>query len=152
MLDSPLVCFFDGLCEPNPLGVMCGGWTIVGNAVVPPADGGAYFGKGFEASNNRAEYQAALAVLRVVYKAGWRGPVLLRGDSQLICRQYSGQYACNASALQPLLAKLRTAAGCFASLTLEWIPRAENEAADEQSRLAYKEVTGKWPPERRKSA
>lgn len=152
MADSPLVAYCDGLCEPNPTGEMCGGYVVVGNTKVPASVGGAYFGKGYEATNNRAEYEAALLVLRVIYRAGWRGDVLLRGDSQLMVKQYRGEYACNAPRLQALLTKLRHAGTFFSDLTLEWIPRTENEAADEQSRLAYKEVTGRMPPERRKSA
>lgn len=99
-------------------------------------------------TNNVAEYQAALCALRAIYKAGWRGAVILRGDSQLVCRHYSGRYECRADLLVPLLAQLRKAATCFSSLTLEWVPREQNESADEQSRLAYKEVTGRMPPER----
>lgn len=151
MAEAPLLAYFDGLCEPvNPGGHMCGGYHIVGNRIVEPSVGSAHFGQGDGATNNVAEYQAALLVLRRIYKAGWRGPVILRGDSQLVCRHYSGQYQCNAAALVPLLEKLHTAAACFAWLTLEWIPREENDTADEQSRLAYKDVTGRLPPERKK--
>jgi hypothetical protein len=50
--------------------------------------------------------------------------------------------------LAPLLAQLRKAAGFFGSLTLEWVPREDNQQADAESRAAYMDVTGHEPPDR----
>jgi ribonuclease HI len=40
-------------------------------------------------SSNAAEYEASLTSLRVLYRLGWRGAVLIRSDSQLVVRQYN---------------------------------------------------------------
>ena len=140
-----MVAYFDGLCEPNPSGHACGGWVVEGREDLA---GGEYLGHGSGCTNNAAEYQAALSVLRRIYRTGWRGPVVLRGDSQLVVRQYTGEYGCNAEGLIPLLAQLRKAATFFSALTLEWVTREENEAADQQSRRAYKDQTGREAPVR----
>lgn len=154
--ESPVVAYFDGLTEPNPGGTACGGFVVVPHASEAawtiPLEGSACFGSGEGMTNNVAEYQAALVALRAIYRAGWRGAVILRGDSQLVCRQYSGQYACNAPLLVPLLARLHKAGECFASLRLEWVPREENEMADLESRRAYREATGREAPVRVKVA
>lgn len=148
--DEPVTAYFDGLCEPNPGGHGCGGW------VVEPHDalqgeiikGHEYFGYGDGITNNVCEYRAALKVLSVLWMVGYRGPVELRGDSQLVVRQFEGVYACNAPLLVPLLARLRKAREAFAGLSLVWIPRFDNQAADEESRAAYREATGREVPER----
>jgi ribonuclease HI len=59
------------------------------------------------------------------------------GDSQLVVRQYSGEYSVNAPLLIPLWQQLKKAASYFASVQLVWIPREQNEAADAESRAAY---------------
>ncbi len=147
-MSDPVVANFDGLCEwannkRNPGGLACGGWVI---KVHPPEFqavtlGNAAYTVGNGATNNVAEYKAALSVLEVIYKTSWRGPVILLGDSQLVVRQFNGEYACNAILLVPLLERLRKAGKVFERLTLEWVPREQNSEADAQSRLAYKRHT-----------
>lgn len=149
-----ITAYFDGLCEPsNPGGYACGGYVIEPHAAMGdrPVFGHECFGDGPEWTNNRAEYEAALLALKKIWRSGYRGPVTLKGDSQLVVRQFTGQYACNMPALQSLLARLRKASEAFESLTLEWVPREENEAADEQSRMAYRAATGKEVRPRSKS-
>lgn len=149
MADLPVIALFDGLAEPNP-GIACGGYVILPHPAVgeQPLAGGTCFGQ--RQTNNQAEYQAALLVLERLWKLGYRGPVLLRGDSQLVVRQYDGVYACRSEVLQPLLKRLTEASKVFESLSLEWVRREENQLADDQSRLAYKRETGREPPERRR--
>ena len=98
-------------------------------------------------TNNVAEYSAALACLRAMYKAGWRGGVLLRGDSQIVVKQFDGSYGCHSELLAPFLGQLRKAGTFFDSLKLEWVPREQNDRADAESRTAYVETTGHQPPE-----
>jgi ribonuclease HI len=92
-------------------------------------------------SNNVAEFLAALDCLRAIYKAGYRGPVALHGDSQLVVKLVNGEWECQAPHLQPLLERLHLAAQHFASVTMTWVPRTSNTEADEESRAAYKEAT-----------
>jgi probable phosphoglycerate mutase len=85
-------------------------------------------------SNNAAEYEAVLVALRVLYRLRWRGPVTIRSDSQLVVRQFAGQYGCYEPTLAELLEKLRRAAGYFEGVALEWLPRERNGAADALAR------------------
>lgn len=148
---EPIIAYFDGLCEPrNPGGYACGGYVIPPNQRVPAQRGGKCFCSGPEATNNVAEYEAALLALRVIHATGYRGPVNLRGDSQLVVRHYSGEYACRAPNLQGFLRKLHRAGEIFADLTLTWVPREENEEADAESAAAYWRATGRQRPERRR--
>jgi probable phosphoglycerate mutase len=95
---------------------------------------------GASATNNMAEYNAALDALRAIDRTGWRGPVVPRTDSQLVVKQYNGAYGCHKPQLQALLAQLRHAAGSFESVTLEWIAREQNQVADRLSRRACHEA------------
>jgi ribonuclease HI len=146
MAETIVIAHFDGLCEwmkgrRNPGGCACSGWVVEpylqGSIPIPIRSGHRVICVGEGATNNVAEYHAALDALRAIYRDGWRGHVLLRGDSQLVVRQYSGEYSVNAPLLIPLHQKLRDATAYFTSVRLEWIPREENEAADAESRMAY---------------
>jgi ribonuclease HI len=85
-------------------------------------------------SNNAAEYEAVLVALRLLYRMGWRGAVLIRSDSQLVVKQYNGEYGCYEPTLVELLEKLRRTAGFFDDLALEWVSRERNGAADALTR------------------
>jgi len=137
-IGESLFVFFDGLCEPrNPGGIACGGWVIMDHPAVPARAGHRVYRQGPEATNNIAEYEAALDALRAVYKAGWRGPLVLTGDSQLVVKQATGAWACNAPHLIELRDRLRHAMTFFARVEMRWVPRDSNTLADEQARLAY---------------
>ena len=79
---------------------------------------------------------------RLVRDANYRGSVLLRGDSQLVVKQYSGEWACHKEHLRALRDKLRHAATFFEALRLEWIPREQNERADALAWRAHEQQTG----------
>jgi ribonuclease HI len=149
-VSDPVIAFFDGLAEPNP-GLGCGGYVILPHPALGdvPMSGHRAFGRPL--SNNQSEYMAAILALGTLWRAGYRGTVLLRGDSQLVVRQFQGRYGCKAELLVPLLARLKKAGESFAGLELQWIFRGENEAADAESRAAYREVTGREPPVRVKA-
>jgi ribonuclease HI len=85
-------------------------------------------------SCNAAEYEASLTSLRVLYRLGWRGPVLIRSDSQLVVKQYNAEYGVYEPTLVELLQKLQRAATFFDELMLEWVPRERNGGADALAR------------------
>jgi len=144
---EPVIAHFDGLCESinggprNPGGVGCGGWVILDHpgiaALAHSLTGWKIYAQGDGMSNNVAEYQAALDALRAVYKTGWRGTVVLRGDSKLVVMQTIDAWACNKDHLIVLRDQLRAAMKHFESVILQWVPRDDNDAADRQSRIAY---------------
>jgi ribonuclease HI len=136
---------FDGAGEPhNPGGYECGAYVLAPCPHIPGLEhglqGARCYGKGPSTSNNQAEYRAAIDALRAVHAAGYSGPLILRGDSQLVIRQDAGQWACNAPHLQTLLAELRRLVGLFEAVQFEWIPRERNAHADALSRRAYQEA------------
>jgi ribonuclease HI len=147
---------FDGLCEPvNPGGVACGGWYVEPNhaAGIPgPISGHRCYGRGMGMTNNYAEYEAALDALRAIYRTGYRGRVCLRGDSKLVVNQVTGEWQCNKPHLQQLCEKVRDAMSFFEWVVLEWVSREQNALADAESRLAYREMTGRDVPERRRAS
>lgn len=146
-LPNTVILYCDGLCEPrNPGGYGCYGW-IAWYDGTPFVHDWACIGHGEGITNNLAEYHAVLAALRwaVARKhrfihAGVR--VLVRTDSQLIARQIAGTWQCGTPHLIPLCNEAR---GLLDQLdgTIEWIPRAENDAADALSRRAYAEARRK---------
>jgi len=84
--------FFDGSAEPNPRGGMGMGWHLIlrdgrtqeGSLQEPPHDAN---------TNNIAEYRALIALLTAYRALGATGPLLARGDSQLIINQVFGSWA-----------------------------------------------------------
>jgi ribonuclease HI len=114
---------------------------------VPGLERGLRFGRcyvhGTGATNNVAEYNAALDALRVIYRTGWHGPVVLRTDSQLVVKQFNGDYGCYKPELQELLARLRRAATHFKRVTLEWVSREHNGAADALARRGLDSALGR---------
>jgi len=142
-MTEPVRAHFDGLCQPkNPGGYACGGWVIDPHSAVPQLVtglvGGAFYCRGDGATNNVAEYNAALDTLAALLATGYHDPVVLHGDSQIVVHQFNGVFKCRDVKLQPLLAQLRQRADLFSSFEMVWVPRENNEAADEQSRLAYR--------------
>jgi ribonuclease HI len=146
-MTAPVSAYFDGLCEPaNPGGYACGGWLIETHPAVPafasPRTGGSFYVRGAGATNNVAEYRAALEVLHTIQDAGYDGHVVLHGDSQLVVKQFNGEWQCRKPELQVLLAELRGMREHFSSLGVVWVPREENAVADEASRAAYQRIAG----------
>lgn len=146
-----VTAWFDGLCEPtNPGGHGAYGIVVeVDGEIV--YDAAAYLGTGGDTTmtNNVAEYEAAIAALEYVVTNYSTPDVTLKGDSQLIIRQLTGQYNVNSSRLRPLWRRAHTLVQEL-DATLEWVPREQNERADERSRDAYHEHVTKPAREARK--
>jgi len=146
MVDQ-LLLYFDGRCAGlgTPGALATYGWLIQhagGEEVVTTGKGIA--SRGEEATANVGEYVALIAGLQALLDLADAQAVEVRGDSQLVVRQMTGQYGCYAPNLVPLheqaraLARHLLAKGC--TVTFRWIPRAENAEADELSKRAYAEA------------
>lgn len=81
------------------------------------------------ATNNVAEYRAALEGLRLASERG-AGRVVLRSDSRLLVEQLMGRYRVKAPALQRLHEEVRSVLGSFREAVVEHVPREENAEAD----------------------
>lgn len=129
---TPVVIYFDGLCEANPGGWMSWAWVALARDASVLAHGGTCSPPQSGNTNNWAEYQGLIAGLRWLQRHGHTG-VRVRGDSQLVVNQVGGQWATNAPALRPLCAEARGLVGEL-GVTLEWVPREKNARADALSR------------------
>lgn len=121
---------FDGSADPNPGGRMGMGWHLTlrngvqyrGAAEEPPAPGN---------TNNRAEYLALISLLDDYQRVGGQGPLLVRGDSQLVIMQMTGKWRVRNPALQGLYERARRAMQVVAGgVRFEWVPRSLNAQAD----------------------
>lgn len=149
-----LVMHFDGACEPtNPGGLGSWGWLLTAGGDLLASDSGT-IPPGPASTNNVAEYTALGKGLRhAADDAGGLPPgaLLVRGDSQLVVRQVTGQWLCN----RPHLARLRdrcrellAVIGRTRPVRLEWVRREENESADALTVAAWERATGKPFPRR----
>ena len=150
----------DGLCEPNPGGVACWGYVAVGEQteLTHRATGGQVQPEvGEVATNHVAEYAAVEAALRWVeakqlFFLGYNKSVLIRTDSQLVVNQLTGKWNCHSETLKPRLKRveelIRRLRDTRIPVEVEWVPREQNESADELSREAYRIATGDEVPVR----
>lgn len=141
-----IIVHFDGLAEPrNPGGVAVYGFTIKrGNEHLHAEFGLAAKPFTKEATNNVAEYGGLIMALSWLLKAGLRcAPVRCFGDSQLVVRQLSGEYDVRSERIAPLHQKLKRLTVQFPDLTVDWIPREENTAADALTKQGYIEFCRK---------
>lgn len=81
------------------------------------------------ATNNVAEYRAAIAGLRLAGEHG-ASRVLLRSDSRLLIEQLAGRFKVKNPTLQRLHQEARTQIKGFEKVTLEHVPRERNKDAD----------------------
>lgn len=88
-----------------------------------------------EATNNVAEYRAAIAGLARARELG-ATDVRLRADSELLIKQLTGQYRVKNHTLKPLRAELKSLADSFDRFACEHVRREYNTRADELANLA----------------
>src|SRR3954451_6431122 len=130
-MDEVITVQFDGGSRGNP------GPAGVG-VVLRAADGtplvtlGKFIGR---CTNNVAEYRALITALEEAKKLGAK-KITIRGDSELIIRQMTGQYRVKHPDLQPLHAKAQELMHGFASAKIEHNLRHKNALADKLANLA----------------
>ena len=139
---------FDGACQPPHRGIATYGFTVEGSGFTHEEGGLAVTPGTPSATNNVAEYTAAIRGLEWLRARGYSGMVLLVGDSQLVIRQLTGEYAVRAEHLEAYRERLRQLIAGFSEVRLVWVPREENRRADELSKHAL-EVARTQRPGRR---
>lgn len=82
------------------------------------------------ASNNEAEYQAAILALERALELGAKRVTLFL-DSELVVRQLRGEYRVREPRLKPLHQKARETLNRFSQYSILSIPREENRRADQ---------------------
>ena len=81
------------------------------------------------ATNNEAEYRAAIAALEAALALG-ASRVDLRMDSELVVRQMSGRYRVRNPRLARLYARMLALRQRFEEVVVRHVPRTENRLAD----------------------
>ncbi len=134
---GPVDVYFDGACEPaRGGGIATYGFTVAGAGLHHEDHGLAVPPFHARATNNVAEYVAAICALEWLVRVGYDGEVVLHGDSQLVVRQMNGEYAVRAEHLKPYHERLRQLLSRFPRAEVRWVPREENQRADELSKEA----------------
>ena|SRR3990170_2963573 len=128
---GPLLVYTDGASRGNP------GPSAIG-AVVVDGDGrmlhqvSRRIGR---ATNNEAEYRAAIAGLEAALALG-ASRVELRLDSELVVRQLVGRYRVKNPRLMPLHHRILALRERFQEVVIRHVPRTENREADRLANLA----------------
>ena len=125
-----IVAHFDGSCDPNPGGVCTFGFIVRRDGLTLAEGRGVAAPPGPGATNNVAEYTAAIRALEWLRDENTAEPVLLRGDSELVLRQLQGRYKVRSPLLAPLYWRARELLGGLPQVRLEWVPRERNTDAD----------------------
>jgi ribonuclease HI len=115
---------FDGAADPNPGPAACGAWlrTPLGDLAWTTAEP---LGM---ATNHVAEWTGLLRALAAV-RAFQATPCRVQGDNQRVVAQYAGAAAARAPRVAGFVRQARALAAGLA-VTVVWVPRAANGAAD----------------------
>lgn len=116
--------YFDGASRGNPGDAAIGYVLELANRTIT---NGEAIGT---ATNNEAEYAALIAGLRRARNLEVTG-LTVKGDSELVIKQVTGEYAVSASNLKTYHTEVDTLAREFDRLQFNHIPREKNNRADE---------------------
>ncbi len=121
----------DGASRGNP------GPAAIGAAVCDPSgrEVHAVSRRIGRATNNEAEYRAAIAGLEAALALGARH-VLLSMDSELIVRQLEFRYRVRNERLRPFFNRILELRRRFESFAVRHVPRDQNSRADQLANLA----------------
>ena len=148
VLPGKLVLYFDGACAPrNP-----GGLTTYGFRLMTYDEPSVHIGYGCGvaakagaplATANTGEYIGLGTGLRYLADRGWKGQLLIRGDSMLGTKQLTKDWNCNKPHLQKCLARCHELLQKLGGLWhVEWIPRDHNRYCDALCRRAWEREAG----------
>lgn len=129
-----ILVYVDGLSEPRNPGIASYGYVIYKDNEKVYVE---YGGLG-EQTNNYAEYMALIKALEKLLELGFKDEkIIVKTDSLLIANQINGRYRVRAYNLVPLFNKAMTLISRFKDIRIDWVPREENEEADQLSRKGY---------------
>ncbi|GKD29072.1 reverse transcriptase domain-containing protein [Tanacetum coccineum] len=89
----------------------------------------------FDATNNKAEYEALIAGLRIAEQMGIKN-LQANVDSRLVANQVNESYIAKESGKMQYLEKVKTLASNFKKFLIKQVPRRENKKADALSKIA----------------
>lgn len=135
--------YFDGLCLPrNPGGIACFAFVIKNDGkLIHSGSGLAADPLSRQATNNVAEYTALIRALEWLYENGHASSkIVVKGDSQLVVKQMTGEFRVKNRQIVPLFQKAALLRKKFGDLAITWVPREQNGEADSLSERAYNEA------------
>jgi ribonuclease HI len=88
----------------------------------------------FKASNNAAKYKATLHGLRIAVELGIKW-LMVFSDSALVIRQVNKDWDCTSEKMDAYCTQIRKLENKFYGLEFHHVLRADNQAADELSKL-----------------
>ncbi len=135
-----LLIYIDGASRGNP-GDAGTGVQILDEKQQPLAEKKEYLG---HVTNNVAEYRALILALQEALDIG-AVKVEIKTDSELLARQWNGQYRVQNPGLVPLMEQARRLAGQLQSCKVSHIPRTQNKRADVLANLAIDEHNKRKP-------
>ncbi len=124
-----LKVFTDGASKGNPGPAAIGAVVIDGNKEIEISEPIGV------ATNNVAEYRAAIRALEIAIKLK-ADAIELYSDSELLIRQLKGIYKVKDSKLLKLYQRIQNLLGQFKDYTITHIPRQMNSRADSLARKA----------------
>ncbi len=134
---EPLLIHTDGAARGNP-GPAGAAAVLYDGSGACVAEVLQYLG---EATNNVAEYRGLLLGLKRAKEIG-AGTVEIVTDSELLAKQWNGEYRVKNKTLRPLFDEAKEIAGAFESVEVRHVRRGGNAAADEAANRAIDERAG----------
>ncbi|GJX76540.1 reverse transcriptase domain-containing protein [Tanacetum coccineum] len=89
----------------------------------------------FDATNNKAEYEALIAGLRIVEQMGVKN-LQANVDSRLVANQVNGTYISKEPGMIKYLEKVKPLTSTLKEFSIKQMPRGENKKADALSKIA----------------
>jgi ribonuclease HI len=123
--EKKLKIFIDGGARGNPGHGACAA-VFYDSAGAVLREEGKYLGR---CTNNFAEYNGLRLALAAASRIGAE-ELEIFSDSELLVRQYSGQYRIKDETLASIMSGIRAAAAGFKRISLSHVPRAKNREAD----------------------
>lgn len=138
---------FDGLCDPNPGGIATYGFVVrQGGKKVHEGWGLACPPRTAQCTNNVAEYTGLIKALEYLAEKKTKGPIQVKGDSDLVVKQVRGEYKVKSPLLAPLHRRVGELMDSFKDFSIDWIPREQNGDADALTNRALAEFRGDAMP------
>lgn len=131
---TEMIANVDGAAEPTNPGHMSSAYILRNQDGLTIDGNGFYMGQG---TNNEAEYIAVGKCIRAAIDLGCT-KLTIFSDSQLVVNQITGKWKVKATHLQKYLDRIHELLGQVDEWTINWIPREQNEDADELSKEALR--------------
>ncbi|MEI7481821.1 MAG: ribonuclease HI family protein [Elusimicrobiota bacterium] len=125
MKNKKLKIFIDGGSRGNPGHGACAA-VIFDEKDVIIGEEGKYLG---HCTNNFAEYTGFILALSTALRLG-ASELVIFSDSELLVRQFNGEYRIKDSTLQVLMGEIKKGASAFKRVTVAHVPRGRNTHAD----------------------